>query len=56
LETNGFSVEKVHYITAPMDVISLKPLQTFLRKTIFKNNTTSIPFLSTAIMVLARKK
>ena len=41
LETNGFSVEKVHYITAPMDVISLKPLQTFLRKTIFKNNLNS---------------
>lgn len=56
LESNGFVVEKTFYITAPMDVITWKPLQTLLRKTIFKNNTTSIPFLSTAIMVFARKK
>jgi 2-polyprenyl-3-methyl-5-hydroxy-6-metoxy-1,4-benzoquinol methylase len=56
LEANGFSVEKAYYITAPMDVIKWYPLRCLLRRTIFRANTTKIPFLSTSIMIIARKK
>ncbi|NOZ08300.1 MAG: methyltransferase domain-containing protein [FCB group bacterium] len=51
----GFSNIELHYITAPMDVIKWAPLQRFFRKTLFKNDTTSIPFLATSIMVTAAK-
>ncbi len=55
VENTGFKNVEIKYITAPMDVIKWKPLQEFLRKTIFKNNTTNIPFLATSIIVFARK-
>ncbi len=56
LETSGIEVLEMHYVTAPMDVVKWKPLQSFLRRYIFKNATTSIPFLSVSIMVFGRKK
>jgi 2-polyprenyl-3-methyl-5-hydroxy-6-metoxy-1,4-benzoquinol methylase len=55
VEHAGFKNIKIQYITAPMDVIKWKPLQSFLRKTIFSKNTTKIPFLSTSIIVYAEK-
>jgi len=52
---NGFNIIYCQYVTAPMDVVSVNWLQSFLRKTIFKHHSTSIPFISTSIMVFAEK-
>ncbi len=52
----GFEILHVMYVTAPMDVIKWPPLRKFLRKTLFKPHATPIPFLATAIMVIAGKK
>ncbi len=56
LEQSGFEVLEMKYITAPMDVLREGALKRFLIKYIFKNNITSIPFLSTSIFVTARVK
>lgn len=56
LEQSGFEVLNTCYITAPMDVLKEGKIKSFLIKNVFKNNTTKIPFLSTSIMVFARKK
>lgn len=56
LKKHGFEVLDTHYITAPMDVLPEGWLKRFVTATIFKNDTTKIPFLSTSIMVLSRKK
>lgn len=55
LKEAGFTILDSYYVTAPMDVIKWDGLRNFLRKTIFKKQTTKIPFLATAIMVVARK-
>lgn len=55
MEKSGFEVLEVKYITAPMDVLPEGGLKRFLTSTIFKNDTTNNPFLSTSIFVLARK-
>lgn len=56
LEESGFATLHAVYITAPMDVIKWQPLQKALRSIIFKNDQTRIPFLSTAIMLVSRKR
>lgn len=56
LEKNGFEVTSMQYITAPMDVLKDGVLKRFLVKYIFNSNTTSIPFLSTSIFVVAKPK
>jgi 2-polyprenyl-3-methyl-5-hydroxy-6-metoxy-1,4-benzoquinol methylase len=56
LESSGLEVMEMHYVTAPMDVVKWKPLQTLLRKYIFGNNTTVWPFKAVSIMVFGRKK
>lgn len=56
LEQNGFEVLEMKYITAPMDVLKEGALKRFLLKTIFNTETTSTPFLSTSIFVVARVK
>jgi 2-polyprenyl-3-methyl-5-hydroxy-6-metoxy-1,4-benzoquinol methylase len=56
LEKNGFTVIDHCYITAPMDVLKDGKLKRALVKNIFRNNTTSIPFLSTSIFIMAQKK
>lgn len=56
LERNGFEVLQASYITAPMDVLKEGKLKRFLIKNFFKNDTTTSPFKSTAILVIARKK
>ena len=38
-----------------MDMVPFKFIQNILRSTIFKNDTTNIPFLSTSIMLFAEK-
>jgi len=56
LEKHGFEVLDMQYIMAPMDVIKWKPLQQFLRKYVFNADTTSMPFKSVSIFIIAQKK
>jgi 2-polyprenyl-3-methyl-5-hydroxy-6-metoxy-1,4-benzoquinol methylase len=56
LTSIGFEVEQIQYITAPLDVLPDGFVKKSLQKFIFKNDTTSIPFLSTSIFIVARKK
>ena len=56
LEKSGFNVLECSYITAPMDVLPEGALKRWLTSTIFKRDTTRIPFLSTSIFVVARKR
>ena len=51
----GFKIIDIKYINAPMDMVPFKFIQNILRSTIFKNDTTNIPFLSTSIMLFAEK-
>ena len=51
----GFKIVDIKYINAPMDMVPFKFIQNILRSTIFKNDTTKIPFLSTSIMLFAEK-
>jgi len=55
LETNGFRVESMEYITAPMDVLPAGKLKDWVIKNIFRADTTAVPFKSTSIFVVARK-
>lgn len=56
LEHYGFEVIEMQYITAPMDVVKWIALQQFLRKHIFKTDTTTIPFKAVSIFITARRK
>ena len=56
LEQNGFEILEMKYITAPMDVLKEGALKSFLIKNVFRNNTTTVPFLSTSIFITARVK
>ena len=56
LRDEGFDVLGAAYVTAPMDALPIPALQRLLRRTIFRNDATGIPFLSTAIMVHCRKR
>ncbi|HEX5025419.1 MAG TPA: methyltransferase domain-containing protein, partial [Agriterribacter sp.] len=56
LERNGFEVINTEYVMAPMDVLKEGRLKRFLVKNFFESDTTKIPFKSTAILVIARKK
>lgn len=55
LEKHGFTILKCKYITAPMDVLPNGKLKDWTINNIFKNDTTSIPFKSTSIFVVAEK-
>jgi len=55
LEKHGFEIEACAYVTAPMDVLKEGKLKRYLTSTIFKNDTTSLPILSTSIFVVAKK-
>lgn len=55
LEKHGFEIVAHRYITAPMDVLKEGRLKRFLTRYIFRGNTTSVPFFSTAIFVIAKK-
>lgn len=54
LEQRGFAVHSAQWITAPMDVVPWKGLRHLLRRTLFRADATSIPFLSTSILVIAK--
>jgi 2-polyprenyl-3-methyl-5-hydroxy-6-metoxy-1,4-benzoquinol methylase len=55
-EKHGFTIIDAVYVTAPMDVLKEGKLKRFLTHNIFKNDTTSSPFLATSVFVLAKKK
>lgn len=55
LKSHGFVVQSTNYITAPMDVIKNPVLKKFLRRTIFRNDSTPFSILSTAVLVHAKK-
>jgi len=51
----GFTQINIKLLTAPMDVVNSEKLQKLLRKAIFRNDVTSIPFLASNIFVCAKK-
>lgn len=55
LENTGFQVESIEYITAPLDVLKNGKLKSWLVKNVFRGDTTQVPFLSTSLLVVARK-
>lgn len=55
LENAGFEIQDCQYITAPLDVLKDSAFKRFFTNTIFKNDTTGNPVLSTSIFVVARK-
>jgi len=56
LRAAGFVVEDAAYITAPMDVVKNPHLRSLLRNAIFRGDRTAIPFLSTAVLVIASRR
>lgn len=56
LNESGFEVLDMKYITAPMDVLPDGRFRQFVIKTFFNSETTSVPFKSTSIFVVARKR
>ena len=56
LEKHGFEIISSEYITAPMDVLPNGKFKNFVIKTFFNSDTTSIPFKSTSILVVAQKR
>jgi len=55
LEKHGFTIIHSALITAPLDVMKDSSLKRFLKKYIFRNDTTSNPFLATNVFVIAKK-
>jgi len=56
LRKHDFEIIDWRYVTAPMDVLKEGRLKRFVTRYIFRNDTTSSPFLATSIFVIARKK
>lgn len=55
LDEHGFQVGASGYVTAPMDVIPWQTLQKALRRTVFRPDATPLPFLATAVYVVATR-
>ncbi|MBD3377984.1 methyltransferase domain-containing protein [candidate division KSB1 bacterium] len=55
LTLHGFKILKIYYVTAPMDVLKEGKLKRILLGTVFKNDSTKIPFLATSILLLVQK-
>jgi hypothetical protein len=55
LRDHGFEIETSLYMTAPMDVVRLGPLRRLLRATVFRPDRTRLPWLATAVLVIARR-
>jgi len=51
----GFDIKKSLYITAPMDMLKPESLQKAVRKAMFRNDETRLPFLSTSVMLVVTK-
>lgn len=52
----GFDIRDAIYITAPMDVVKNPQLQQLLRRLVFRGDRTRVPFLSTAVLVIATRR
>lgn len=52
---NGFEIQAVQRLTAPLDMLTIGPLKDLCRKTLFRNDLTSVPFLATEILLIADK-
>lgn len=55
LEEAGFDIRRSLYVTAPMDMLKPPALQSAVRNTFFARNETSLPFMSTSVMLIAKK-
>jgi len=55
LQSVGFEVVSMQYITAPLDVLKESAFKRFFTNTLFKNDTTSVPFLATSLFVVVKK-
>lgn len=55
LESVGFEILKMDYVTAPLDVLKEGALKKFFTENIFNTDTTEVPFMATSIFILARK-
>lgn len=56
LKQHGFKIISTEYIMAPMDVLPNGKVKDFVIKHFFNGETTSVPFKSTAIWVVATKE
>lgn len=55
LTAAGFDVQSAVYVTAPMDVVRNARVQRALRALVFRDDRTSVPFLSTAVLAVAKR-
>lgn len=55
LNNAGFEILDVKYITAPLDVLKDGMIKKAFTKSIFRNDTTKIPFLSTSIFITVKR-
>jgi SAM-dependent methyltransferase len=55
LREQDFELLHSSYITAPMDAVTIAPLRDLLRATLFRDDETPLPFMATAVLVIARK-
>ena len=56
LEKHNFEILSIEYITALLDVFPKGKLKDFIVRFFFPSDTTIIPFKSTAIFIIAKKK
>lgn len=55
LQAHSFEVLEALYITAPMDVVRIPWMKKLLRATLFSGDTTTVPFLSTSVLVHCKR-
>lgn len=55
LRKYGFEIMQSDYITAPMDVLPKGKMKNWIINNVFSTDTTSVPFKSTSIFVVAKK-
>ncbi len=56
VEAAGFAVRHDAYVTAPLDVLRWRPLRDLLRGTLFRADTTPLPVMATAVLVISVKE
>jgi SAM-dependent methyltransferase len=55
LENAGFQVQRIDYLTAPLDVLKPSKIKTWLLKHIFNTPTCRVPFMATSLFIVAHK-
>jgi hypothetical protein len=55
LSSAGFEILEWSYITAPMDVLPEGALKKMMTRTLFRKESTRIPFFATSILVIIRR-